>query len=69
MDLRAQEIFVEAMDKYLEKHSEKKFHDPTAAVCHLHPEIGKWVQGKLYNSQGGWAHLLQKEPTLIYWQI
>lgn len=24
----------------------KKFHDPVAAVCHLHPEIGTWIKGR-----------------------
>jgi len=52
---RAQELFVMGMDRYLQKHSEKKFHDPTAAACHLHPEIGTWVQGTLYREKGHWG--------------
>lgn len=53
---RASELFREGMTKYLKKHSRgKKFHDPTAAVCHLHPEIGTWVKAKLYREKGGWG--------------
>jgi inosine-uridine nucleoside N-ribohydrolase len=43
---RASELFKEGMDLYLQNHPEKKFHDPTAAVCHVYPEIGTWVRGK-----------------------
>ena len=28
------------MEAYLRAHEAKKWHDPTAAACHLHPEIG-----------------------------
>jgi len=39
---RAGELLREFMGVYLERHEEgKKFHDPTAAVCHLHPEVGR----------------------------
>ena len=50
-----QELFLTAMDMYLERHSEKKFHDPCAAVCMLHPEIAQWVRGKMYRANGGWG--------------
>jgi pyrimidine-specific ribonucleoside hydrolase len=36
---------------------EKKFHDPVAAVCMLHPEIGQWVKGKVQKIEGGWGTL------------
>ncbi len=53
---RAMELFQEGMTEYLRKHPKgKKFHDPTAAVCHLHPEIGTWVKARLYRYQGGWG--------------
>ena len=54
---RAQELILEGMDHYLytKKHSSKKFHDPTAAVCHMHPEIGTWVNTKVYYRGGGWG--------------
>jgi len=52
---RAGELFVEAMDMYLAKHSEKKFHDPAAAVSHFHPEIFGWVEGRPYRRDGGWG--------------
>ena len=61
---RAMELFMEGMDLYLygKRHREKKFHDPTAAVCHLHPEIGTWVGGRLYR-EGGWWGTKVEEGT------
>lgn len=41
----AARLFRLAMDLHLETHPAKKWHDPTAAVCHLHPEVGTWVRG------------------------
>lgn len=58
---RADEIFLKGMDIYLDRHSEKKFHDPVAAVCMLHPEIAQWVRGTLYRENGGWGTRL--DPT------
>jgi pyrimidine-specific ribonucleoside hydrolase len=52
---RAAELFMEGMGLYLERHENKKFHDPTAAVCHLHPEIGQWVRGRVQKTEGGWG--------------
>jgi inosine-uridine nucleoside N-ribohydrolase len=52
---RAMELFLEGMKMYLEGHPEKMFHDPTAAVCHLHPEVGTWIQGELFREKGGWG--------------
>jgi len=53
---RAGELLREGMDLYLKKHPEgKKFHDPSAAVCHLHPEIGEWVKGRLIYEKGKWG--------------
>jgi hypothetical protein len=43
---RAEELFIEAGNIYFGMHGSKKFHDPTAAVLHLHPEIGTWYNGK-----------------------
>lgn len=51
----ADELFLKGMDLYLDKHPEKKFHDPTAAVCHLHPEIATWFPGRIYSKKGGWG--------------
>lgn len=57
---RALQIFHEAGGFYFSKHPEKKFHDPTAAVCHMHPEIAHWVKGKLYRKEGKWGtHLVE----------
>lgn len=52
---RSQELFIKGMNLYLKKHISKKFHDPTAAVCHLHPEIATWFSGKLYRNRGQWG--------------
>ncbi|HKB37059.1 MAG TPA: nucleoside hydrolase [Gemmataceae bacterium] len=52
---RASELFKDGMDLYLARHEGKMFHDPTAAVCHLHPEVATWVRGKLVKQQGGWS--------------
>jgi pyrimidine-specific ribonucleoside hydrolase len=62
---RAGELFMEAMGMYLERHSEKKFHDPTAATCHLHPEIGTWVRGDLKKIQQGWGTELNENGDWI----
>ena len=52
---RAGELFREVMSMYLENHTDKKFHDPTAAVCMRHPEIGTWVMGHPYRTLGRWG--------------
>lgn len=64
---RAAELFREGMTEYLKKHPKgKKFHDPTAAVCHLHPEIGTWVKAKLYKEKGAWgSHLDNTGDNII----
>lgn len=51
----AAKLFDEAADLYLARHDSKKFHDPTAAVCHLHPEVGTWFQGSAVKREGGWT--------------
>jgi inosine-uridine nucleoside N-ribohydrolase len=42
------DLFLEAGHLYFAKHTEKKFHDPTAACLHLHPEVATWFRGKTY---------------------
>lgn len=59
---RAAELFMEGMGLYLEKHEDKKFHDPTAAVCHLHEEIGVWLAGKVRKIEQGWGTICEVEP-------
>lgn len=52
---RSGELFREGMSLYLEKHHEgKKFHDPLAAVCMVHPEIATWVRGNMICDDGKW---------------
>jgi len=59
---RAGELLREVMGMYLEGHPVKMFHDPTAAVCHLHPEIGTWVEGTPYRHSGGWGTRVGRSP-------
>ena len=58
-------MFKEAMDMYLEKHDEKKFHDPTAAVCHVIPEVASWVRGNLMKIESGWGTKLNEDGDYI----
>lgn len=62
---RAAELFMEGMDLYLARHENKKFHDPTAAVCHLHPEIGYWVSGRVQKMESGWGTTLKEDGDQI----
>jgi hypothetical protein len=48
-------LFLAGMDEYLRTHEAKKWHDPTAAACHLHPEIGTWTRGRVTKVEGGWG--------------
>ncbi|HOY32201.1 MAG TPA: hypothetical protein PKW80_10015 [Bacteroidales bacterium] len=52
---RAGEILREALCLQVKEYGPKKFHDPMAAVCHLHPEIATWVKAKLYNIGNEWG--------------
>jgi len=72
----ASRFFEEAANMYLAKHTDKKFHDPTAACLHLHPEIGTWVRGNTIKKEQGWTTSLNSEGDYIladidrdkYWQ-
>lgn len=73
---RAGELFIEGMELYLQFHDRKKFHDPTAAVCHLYPEIGCWIKGKIEKMETGWGtklddngdHILADINYDLLWQ-
>lgn len=53
---RAGELLREGMGMYLKKHPDgKKFHDPTAAVCHNQPDIATWLSGKMFYDGGKWG--------------
>jgi len=54
-NIAAHNLFDKAALLYLERHDSKKFHDPTAAACHLHPEIGKWIRGNTVKEESGWT--------------
>ena len=60
----ASNLFKQAAEYYLNRHPEKKFHDPTAAVCHLHPEIGTWFNGKTTKMESGWTTVLGDDLVL-----
>jgi pyrimidine-specific ribonucleoside hydrolase len=62
---RAAELFMEGMGLYLERHEEKKFHDPTAAVCHLHPDIGTWIFGTVTRIESGWGTIPNEKGDWI----
>jgi inosine-uridine nucleoside N-ribohydrolase len=62
---RAGELLREGMGMYLAKHKSKKFHDPTAAVCMLHPEIATWTKGKMYYDRGKWGATLNENGDNI----
>jgi pyrimidine-specific ribonucleoside hydrolase len=58
-------LFMAGMQAYLEGHEAKKWHDPTAAACHLHPEIGTWVRGRVRKIEGGWGTVADEAGDLI----
>jgi pyrimidine-specific ribonucleoside hydrolase len=58
-------LFAVGMEAYLRTHGEKKWHDPTAAACHLHPEIGTWVRGRVTRAESGWGTVLDPEGDRI----
>lgn len=62
---RASELFCEAAELYLALHDSKKFHDPTAAVCHLHPEVGTWMDGKTVRRESGWTTVPGEDKVLV----
>lgn len=54
--MKGQALFLEAMKMFFDNGAPyKMFHDPSAAVCMLHPEIGTWLQGSLYREKGAWG--------------
>lgn len=61
----AQVLFHAGMEAYLRTHEAKKWHDPTAAACHLHPEIGTWVRGRVRRIEAGWGTVADESGDLI----
>jgi pyrimidine-specific ribonucleoside hydrolase len=64
-DSPAQMLFMVGMEANLSKHEAKKWHDPTAAACHLHPEIGTWVRGRVTKIEGGWGTVADENGDLV----
>ncbi len=62
---RAAELFHEAATLYFAKHDSKKFHDPIAAVCHLHPEVGQWAGGHPVKMGDGWGTAPGDDAVLV----
>jgi inosine-uridine nucleoside N-ribohydrolase len=61
----AQGLFMAGMKEYLSAHESKKWHDPTAAACHLHPEIGVWVRGRVAKIEGGWGTIPDEGDLIL----
>jgi pyrimidine-specific ribonucleoside hydrolase len=64
-DSPAQVLFMAGMGAYLREHEAKKWHDPTAAACHLHPEVGVWYRGRVVKREGGWGTAPDENGDLI----
>jgi pyrimidine-specific ribonucleoside hydrolase len=63
---RASELFMEGMEFLLPRRGDgKRFHDPVAAVCHLHPEVGKWIKGKIQKIEGGWGTVADESGDYV----
>jgi len=62
---RAGELFFDGLNVLFGKYGEKKFHDPVAAVCSLHPEVGKWIKGKVQKIDDGWGTLLNGDSDIV----
>lgn len=61
----AAELFWNAASILCGEGREKKFHDPVAAVCHLHPEVGTWVRGRVRKMESGWGTELDPEGDYV----
>lgn len=66
---KATSLFCEASEMYFARHDSKKFHDPTAACCHLHPEIGTWVRGNTVKMESGWTTQLNPDGDYVLGSI
>jgi inosine-uridine nucleoside N-ribohydrolase len=63
---RAAELFREGMEwRFKLNRDGKKYHDPTAAVLHLHPTIGCWVRAKPYCENGEWGSRLHDKDDFV----
>ena len=58
-------LFEEAAIMYFERHEFKKFHDPTAACCHVNPNVGRWIYGNTVKKETGWTTQLNEHGDLI----
>jgi len=58
------ELFMKLIGLYSSQNKEKKFHDPTACACLLHPEIANWTEGKPFREKGKWGFDVSKKGTL-----
>jgi inosine-uridine nucleoside N-ribohydrolase len=62
---KKQELFDRGTGYLLGHKAGKKFHDPVAAVCHLHPEVGTWVKGKPTTIKEGWGTIPDENGDYI----
>jgi inosine-uridine nucleoside N-ribohydrolase len=49
----AADLYIGGLIEYDLQNKEKRFHDPTACICLLHPEIARWAKGSLICSAKG----------------
>jgi len=68
-NVNALNLFEKAASLYFARHDSKKFHDPTAACCHLHPEIGTWLRGNTVKMESGWTTQLNPDGDHILAEI
>lgn len=61
----AGELFQICMNKYLEKHGEKKFHDPLAATLHQDPNMGTWLRATPEKLGGEWTTSYANKDSLV----
>ncbi len=68
-NVAAWNLFEEAAILYFQRHDFKKFHDPTAACCHLFPEIGLWFEGRTIKIQSGWTTVSDNHGDAILAEV
>jgi pyrimidine-specific ribonucleoside hydrolase len=60
------DVMLSGMEKYCEKKPEgKAAHDILAALLHIAPLHGKWVNGSPFRRKGKWGFVEAQEPTNI----
>lgn len=58
-------IYLATAEMYFKYHDEKKLHDPTALVCHTHPNVGTWFTGRPVRAGAGWTTVESGDGTCV----